>query len=82
VSHRRPSAFICGSNPPSAIVSADPLRLYTGILGQIGDVVMFSATLRRLRQLFPNAEITFAVSRQYREALPPRDAFCGEGAMG
>jgi ADP-heptose:LPS heptosyltransferase len=54
--------------PPSGIATAEPLRIYTGILGQIGDIVMFSSTLRRLRELFPNAEITFAVSRKYREA--------------
>jgi ADP-heptose:LPS heptosyltransferase len=63
-----PSAFICGSIPEPAIVSNEPLRIYTGILGQIGDIVMFSATLRRLRELFPNADVTLAVSRKYREA--------------
>jgi ADP-heptose:LPS heptosyltransferase len=51
-----------------APVSRAPLRIYTGILGQIGDIVMFTATVRRLRELFPRAEITFAVSRKYREA--------------
>jgi Glycosyltransferase family 9 (heptosyltransferase) len=54
--------------PAWGFVSAEPLRIYTGLLGQIGDIVMFSATVRRLRQLFPRATITFAVSRQYREA--------------
>src|SRR4051794_38463295 len=50
------------------VVSAEPLRIYTGLLGQIGDIVGFSATVRRLRELFPNARITLAVSRKYREA--------------
>jgi ADP-heptose:LPS heptosyltransferase len=49
-------------------ISTQPLRIYTGILGQIGDIVMFTATVRRLRQLFPNSQITFAVSSRYREA--------------
>jgi hypothetical protein len=49
-------------------VSQAPLRIYTSILGQIGDVVTFTATVRRLKELFPRAEITFAVSRKYREA--------------
>jgi ADP-heptose:LPS heptosyltransferase len=50
------------------IVSPEPLRIYTGILGQIGDIIMFSATLRRLKELFPSSPITFAVSARYREA--------------
>jgi hypothetical protein len=53
---------------PSGIVTTDPVRIYTGILGQIGDIVMFTASARRLRELFPNAMITFAVSAKYREA--------------
>lgn len=53
---------------PGGVVTEAPLRIYTGILGQIGDIVMFSATLRRLRELFPNGRITLAVSRKYREA--------------
>lgn len=53
---------------PSGAVSLEPLRIYTGILGQIGDIVMFTATARRLKELFPNSSITFAVSRRYREA--------------
>jgi ADP-heptose:LPS heptosyltransferase len=52
----------------TGIVSDEPLRIYTGILGQIGDIIMFTATARRLRQLFPRSRITFAVSRRYREA--------------
>jgi len=48
--------------------TAEPLRIYTGILGQIGDIVMFTATVRRLKELFPDSEITFAVSKKYREA--------------
>jgi len=54
--------------PTVAPVFAEPLRIYTGLLGQIGDIVMFSATLRRLKELFPNSRITCAVSRKYREA--------------
>jgi len=50
------------------VVTFAPVRIYTGILGQIGDIVLFSPTVRRLKQLFPNAHITFAVSRRYREA--------------
>src|SRR5690349_13622680 len=49
-------------------VFPEPLCVYTGVLGQIGDIIMFSATLRRLKQLFPNSSITLAVSRKYREA--------------
>ena len=52
----------------TGVVSRQPLRIYTGILGQIGDIVMFTATARRLRELFPSSEITFAVSRRYRAA--------------
>jgi ADP-heptose:LPS heptosyltransferase len=50
------------------IASDAPLRIYTGILGQIGDIVMFTATARRLKELFPRGGITFAVSARYREA--------------
>jgi predicted SAM-dependent methyltransferase len=50
------------------VVSTEPLRIYTGILGQIGDIVMFTPTVRRLKDLFPRSEITFAVSRKFREA--------------
>ena len=50
------------------VVTYAPLRLYTGIVGQIGDIVMFTATARRLKELFPHSELTFAVSRRYREA--------------
>jgi ADP-heptose:LPS heptosyltransferase len=53
---------------PKGIVTDRPLRIYTGILGQIGDIVMFTATVRRLKELFPRGEITFAVSERYREA--------------
>src|SRR5690348_4084819 len=54
--------------PEDGIVSAEPLRIYTGILGQIGDILGFTATVRRIKQLFPNSQITFAVSARYREA--------------
>ena len=52
----------------TGIVTDAPLRIYTGILGQIGDIVLFTPTVRRLKELFPNAAITFAVSAKYREA--------------
>lgn len=52
----------------TGIVSNERLKIYTGILGRIGDIVMFTPTVRRLRELFPNSEITFAVSQQFREA--------------
>ena len=45
----------------TGIVTAAPLRLYTGTLGQIGDIVMFTPTVRRLKELFPSSTITFAV---------------------
>jgi hypothetical protein len=50
------------------VVSDAPLRIYTGMLGQIGDIVMFSAALRRMKELFPNGRITLAVSERYRAA--------------
>ena len=49
-------------------ISLEPLRIYTGILGQIGDIVMFTPTVRRLKELFPRSRITFAVSRKYEAA--------------
>jgi glycosyl transferase family 9 (putative heptosyltransferase) len=54
--------------PDSGVVSMDPLKIYTGILGQIGDIVVFTPTVRRIKQLFPNSRITWAVSSRYREA--------------
>jgi SAM-dependent methyltransferase len=45
-----------------------PLRIYTGILGQIGDIVMFTPMARRLKQIFPESILTFAVSRRFEEA--------------
>ena len=42
--------------PEEGLVSAEPLRIYTGILGQIGDIIGFTATVRRIRQLFPNSQ--------------------------
>jgi hypothetical protein len=44
------------------------LSIYAGILGQIGDIIMFTATARRLKEIFPRSQLTFAVSRRYREA--------------
>jgi hypothetical protein len=52
----------------SGVASTAPLKIYTGILGQIGDIVMFTPTVRRIKELFPQSEITFAVSNRYREA--------------
>ncbi len=46
----------------------NPFRIYMGLLGQIGDIIGFSATVRRIKELFPESQITFAVSRKYREA--------------
>jgi len=37
----------------NGVVSNEPLRIYTGMLGQIGDIVMFTATARRVKELFP-----------------------------
>ncbi len=56
------------STPRVGAVSMERMKIYTGILGQIGDIVIFTPTLRRLKTLFPNSQITFAVSRKYREA--------------
>ena len=50
------------------VVSPAPLRIYTGLLGQIGDIVCFTPTVRRIKELFPHSTLTFAVSRKYREA--------------
>lgn len=47
------------------VVSYEPLRIYTGLLGQIGDIVMFTATARRIKELFPHSLLTFAISRKY-----------------
>jgi ADP-heptose:LPS heptosyltransferase len=63
-----PSVFDTFQIPQWGTVSMDPLRIYTGILGQIGDVVTFSATVRRLKELFPRSQVTLAVSGKYREA--------------
>lgn len=52
----------------SEAVPTGSLRIYTGILGQIGDIVMFTPTARRLHELFPTAIITFAVSSRYQSA--------------
>lgn len=44
------------------------MRVYAGILGQFGDIFAFTPTVRRIKEQYPDSEITFAVSRQYREA--------------
>jgi ADP-heptose:LPS heptosyltransferase len=53
---------------PSGIVSDARLKIYTGILGQLGDIILFTPTVRRIRELFPNSSITFAVNKRYRGA--------------
>ena len=54
------------SSPPApGPVSRESLRIYTGILGQIGDIVMFTPTARRLKELFPHSKLTFAIARKY-----------------
>jgi|SRR5579871_1310840 len=55
-------------DPLVGSVFAYPLRSYTGLLGQIGDIIAFSATLRRIRQLYPTSQITCAVSARYHQA--------------
>ncbi len=63
-----PTFFETAAIPPWGVVSHEPLRIYTGIQGQIGDIVMFTPTARRIKELFPNSRLTFAVSKKYREA--------------
>lgn len=58
----------CKLLPGQALVSAAPLRIYAGRAGQIGDILMFTATARRLKELFPCSWLTFAVSAKFREA--------------
>jgi ADP-heptose:LPS heptosyltransferase len=41
------------------------VKIYTGILGQYGDIVMFTAVIKRIKELIPNSEITFAISKKY-----------------
>jgi ADP-heptose:LPS heptosyltransferase len=45
------------------------LKVYTGVLGQIGDIIAFTPTARSIKERFPGCEVTFAVSRRYREAV-------------
>lgn len=49
-------------------VTAVRVNIYTGILGQIGDIIMFTATARRIKECFPNGQITFAISARYAAA--------------
>lgn len=51
-------------------IQSGALRIYTGILGQIGDIVMFTPTARRLKELFPESTITFAISRKFGGMAP------------
>jgi ADP-heptose:LPS heptosyltransferase len=46
------------------------VKIYTGILGQYGDIVMFTAIIKRIKELIPNSEITFAVSKKYGDIKP------------
>jgi heptosyltransferase-3 len=62
------SLFDTALLPTNGSVFTEPVRIYTGILGQIGDIIAFTPTVRRIKELFPNSEITFAVSERYREA--------------
>jgi hypothetical protein len=54
--------------PYPGAIFYEPVSIYTGLLGQIGDIVMFTATARRIKEIFPNCRLTFAVSERYREA--------------
>ncbi|MCW3051185.1 MAG: putative glycosyltransferase [Chthonomonadales bacterium] len=63
-----PDLFETALLPTRGPVFLEPVRIYTGILGQIGDIVAFTPTVRRIKELFPNSQITFAVSERYREA--------------
>jgi ADP-heptose:LPS heptosyltransferase len=45
-------------------------KIYTGILGQYGDIVMFTAIIKRIKQLIPHSEITFAISKKYGDIGP------------
>jgi ADP-heptose:LPS heptosyltransferase len=44
------------------------MRVYCGILGQIGDIIAFTPTARSIKERLLGCELTFAVSRRYREA--------------
>lgn len=46
------------------------VKIYTGILGQYGDIIMFTAIVKRIKELIPNSEITFAISKKYRDMKP------------
>lgn len=46
----------------------EPVKIYAGLLGQIGDIIMFTPTLRRIKEIFPNSFLTVPVSSKYREA--------------
>jgi ADP-heptose:LPS heptosyltransferase len=61
-------AFDTAQVPGPGLAFPEPVRIYTGLLGQIGDIIMFTATARRIKEIFPNSTLTFAVSDKYREA--------------
>jgi len=45
-------------------------KIYTGILGQYGDIIMFTAVIKRIKEIMPNSEITFAISKKYEDMKP------------
>ncbi len=64
----QPILFETAQPPTVAPIFPERLRIYMGLLGQIGDIIGFSAVVRRVKQLYPNSSITLAVSARYREA--------------
>ncbi len=50
-----------------AVNLKEKVRIYTGRLGQYGDIIMFIPVLRRIKELYPNSSITFAVGQPYRD---------------
>ena len=45
----------------------EKINIYTGRLGQFGDIIMFIPVIRRLKDLYPNSSITFAIGYPYQE---------------
>jgi len=45
-------------------------KIYTGILGQYGDIIMFTAVIKQIKTIIPNSEITFAISKKYGDMKP------------
>jgi len=42
------------------------MKIWTGILGKYGDILLFTAVIRHLKKLYPNSYITFAISEKYK----------------